>query len=89
MEFKLIRDIVEGSEIELWHGGGSYFYTHTIEPNKRNRWEYGPGLYLTTSFRTASRYRKKKLYRVKIKRGTDISKVSIPVGEVEKFINKR
>lgn len=51
------------------------------------RWEHGPGLYLTTHYDTARKYSKgsRKLYRVVIKKGTNIQDVNLPVSAVMDF----
>jgi hypothetical protein len=50
--------------------------------------EFGPGLYLTTAYETASKYAKgsRKLYRVFVNRGTDIRNVNLKVDVLKSFI---
>lgn len=73
----------------FWHGGNlddMSDYSH----HKKGRYEYGPGLYLTTSYTVASKYAKgnRKLYIVTVADGNDISDVRIPENEAIEFTKK-
>ena len=72
----------------LWHGGDlSDGMKDTIKQTK-GKWEYGPGLYLTTHYLTARNYAKgsRKFYRVTIEEGTDISDVELDIETVKNFL---
>ncbi len=79
------------STITLWHGGrdleSGY---HEVRSHGKGRWEHGPGLYLTTSYMTAAKYAKGggKLYKVTVRKGTDISDVFITYDQAMEFVNK-
>jgi len=74
--------------LTLWHGGNLEFAQENIS-HKGGRWEHGPGLYLTTHYDTARKYAKgsRKLYRIVIKQGTNITDVDIPMSAVNEFID--
>lgn len=74
------------STLTLWHGGNLEYGQENIS-HKGGRWEHGPGLYLTTHYDTARKYSKgsRKLYRVVIKKGTNIQDVNLPVSAVMDF----
>jgi len=73
----------------LWHGGNLENATEDSINHKKGRWEYGPGLYLTTHYDTARQYSKgaRKLYRITIRKGNNISDVKIPVQNAFNFID--
>lgn len=73
----------------LWHGGNLEHATSDYINHKKGKWEYGPGLYLTTHYHTALTYAKgsRKLYRITIHKGTNISEVHIPVEKAFGFID--
>ena len=76
------------STLTLWHGGNLEFSQENIS-HKGGRWEHGPGLYLTTHYDTARKYAKgsRKLYRVVIKKGANITDVDLPMAAVRDFID--
>lgn len=83
-------DIIPSSEprtMSFWHGGKLDFYSEV--KYKKGRWEYGPGLYLTTNYTTAQEYSRggRLLYMITIKKGTDVSEINIPVALVQDFID--
>lgn len=77
--------------MKLWHGGRNLESDYN-EPKKatKGRWEYGPGLYLTTHYETAYKYAKGggKTYMVHFELGTNINDVSINIEEALDFIQK-
>ena len=75
------------STLTLWHGGNLEIEKDAIM-HKGGRWEHGPGLYLTTHYDTARKYAKgaRKLYRVVIRRGTNLSDARIPVARAVDFV---
>jgi len=67
--------------ISLWHGGRlDNAYDETIS-HKKGRWEFGPGLYLTSHYQTAQKYAKgsRRLYLITIAKGNDAKDTSIPI----------
>jgi hypothetical protein len=83
-----LRYEVTSSSLTLWHGGNLDFGQDFIA-HKGGRWEYGPGLYLTTHYGTAKKYAKgsRKLYQVVVEKGTDIQDVSLPLEKVKDFLD--
>ena len=78
----------EGNVITLWHGGhGLESNYHELQKSSKGRWEHGPGLYLTNSYARAQKYAggRRKVYKVTIRPGTDISKVSLDYSSIEHF----
>lgn len=71
----------------LWHGGNLEYSSDNVA-HKKGRWEFGPGLYLTTHYSTAKKYAKgsRKLYQVTISRGTNITEVELPLENVMTFV---
>ena len=76
----------------LWHGGnldkGPPSRSGAPRGTARTRYEYGPGLYLTTSYSIAAQYAKgvRRLYQVTIGKGTDIREVEIPLADIKAFL---
>lgn len=75
--------------IQLWHGGRDLEsdYRSPKQPRK-NRWEHGPGLYLTTHYETARDYASGggKTYQVSIELGNNIKNIEINLDEALNFI---
>lgn len=85
--YVLAKEKEEGSLV-LWHGGNLDSNEDMIA-HKGGRWEFGPGLYLTTHYDTARKYSKgsRKLYRVKVKKGTNLKDIDLPLSEVMEFVD--
>ena len=88
-----IRELLEevSQTMTLWHGGRGLQLNHMeMFPAKRKRWDYGPGLYLTTHYETARKYAKGggTTYKVTIVKGTDISNVTIDVNDAINFVKR-
>lgn len=83
-----LKLVLSENVLTLWHGGNLEFGLENVK-HKGGRWEYGPGLYLTTHYDTARKYSKgsRKLYRIVIKKGNEISGVNIPISEVLSFVD--
>lgn len=83
----LFHETVKDGEkkTKFWHGGNLAPGGMTNDyKQKGGRYEYGPGLYLTTHFDTAAKYAKgsRKIYLVELNpSGTDIADVFIPRSE--------
>lgn len=79
----------ESDTITLYHGGRGLEYGghREIVPNAKGRWEHGPGLYLTTSYSRARSYAKggRKVYKVVIRRGTNLRGSTISYQAVQQF----
>jgi hypothetical protein len=86
---EVLSPSTEPNTMSFWHGGRlDDAYSEAIS-HKKGRWEYGPGLYLTTHYGTAQRYSKgnRKLYLITIRKGNDADDVKIPVEEALDFVN--
>lgn len=74
----------------FWHGGNlDDAFDETIA-HKKGRWEYGPGLYLTTHYDTALKYAKggRKLYMITVKKGVAIDDVKFDLETINGFLNQ-
>ena len=76
-------------DMQFWHGGDLDNYDDIIA-QKNGRYEYGPGLYLTTHYDTAKKYAKgrRKFYIISVEKGNDINKSLLDINRVKEFINK-
>ena len=74
----------ETTTMVFWHGGNLENHIQV----RTGKWEYGPGLYLTTNYDTAKNFAKgsRKLYMITVERGVDIRDVSISTDEIRKFV---
>ena len=79
----------EPGTMNFWHGGNLDLYDDVIA-QRSGRYEYGPGLYLTTHFETARKYAKggRKMYLVTVRKGTDISDKRLRLELAIKFVNE-
>ena len=84
-----VTKITATKKLVLWHGGDLDARQDNVKP-KKGRWEFGPGLYLTTHYDTAKKYAKgaRKLYQVTIKEGNNLDDVDIDLVAVENFVNR-
>ena len=73
-----VSRILQAGTLTLWHGGNLDEYNESIA-HKRGRWEFGPGLYLTSHWETARKYSKgsRKLYRITIQSGNAAASTQI------------
>ena len=74
----------EKGTMSLWHGGN----LDAEVSFKKGRYEYGPGLYLTTSYETVIKYAKgsRKMYMVTVEEGTDIKDVYLEIADINEFV---
>jgi hypothetical protein len=75
--------------MKLWHGGRlDSSYEETIS-HKKGRWEYGPGLYLTTHYDTALKYSKgsRRLYQIEIAEGVNVDDSYIEIDTIKEFVD--
>lgn len=84
-----VEIVSDANHATLWHGGRdleSGF--REIIAHKSGRWEYGPGLYLTTHWQTATKYAKgsNKLYLVTIRKGTELKDVNLSLEVMKEFL---
>jgi hypothetical protein len=72
----------------FFHGGNLNDYNDNIA-QKNGRYEYGPGLYITTHYDTAKKYAKgsRKLYIVTAELGNDINNSVLNYNTLLEFIN--
>lgn len=84
-EFKIPE--IPGTK-NFWHGGNLDDYNDIIA-QKNGRYEFGPGLYITTHYDTAKKYSKgsRKMYLVTVQNGVDIHDAFLPEAAVKNFIN--
>ena len=77
-------------KLQLWHGGRYLESNYRDMICAKNKWEYGPGLYLTTSYLRAKQYAKGggNTYLVDLDLGTEIDKVNIKMDMVLSFIDE-
>lgn len=75
--------------LTLWHGGNLDDYDDVIA-QKNGRYEYGPGLYLTTSYDVVEKYKKggRKLYMITIEKGNDLGESMISYDICVEFVRK-
>jgi len=75
--------------MSFYHGGNLDRYEPSLA-QKKGRYEYGAGLYLTTHYETAHKYAKgsRKMYLVTVEIGTDVNKAFINLDRAKEFINK-
>lgn len=76
--------------IKLWHGGRNLESSYKDNIPCKGLWEYGPGLYLTTSYERARKYAKGggSTYAVEVYQGNDIDKIDLPIEKVQDFISE-
>lgn len=80
----------DSETMTFWHGGdleGLNQFSDT-PINKSGRVEFGPGMYLTTSYDVALKYSKgsRKLYQISVYKGVDASDVDLDLDQCIKFI---
>ena len=88
-DFARAAIVLASETLTLWHGGNLDTDKEYVA-QKGGRWENGPGLYLTTHYGTAKKYAKgsRKLYKVVIRKGTDIGEVRLNMPNVVDFIDE-
>lgn len=84
----LISPSKDPNIMSFWHGGDLDVISDTMRFSK-SRYEYGPGLYLTTNYNVVLDYSKgrRKLYMVNVAKGNEISDVKLDVSIVQEFVN--
>lgn len=88
---KYMMELKEGdnrNEMVYWHGGNLDDYSETIA-QRNGRYEFGAGLYMTTSYEVVKKYTKgsRKLYKITVERGVDINDAFIDLEKALNFIN--
>lgn len=75
--------------MNFWHGGNLDEYDDVMA-QRAGRYEYGPGLYLTTHFDTAKKYAKggRRMYLVTVKKGTELSEAKFLLSQAVAFVNE-
>lgn len=92
-DLALKEDVVDIPNIpntmNFWHGGNLDNYEDVIS-QKSGRYQYGPGLYLTTKYDDAKQYAKgsRKLYLVTVNLGNDLDNSQFDLNSVVNFIKK-
>ena len=89
---RLEEDLIVKPDIpntmSFYHGGNLDRYDDSLS-QKKGRYQYGAGLYLTTHYGTAEKYAKgsRKMYMVTVAKGNDIQYSSINVKPAIDFVN--
>ena len=91
MYMKLGGPVTESKSVrtlKTYHGGNLDELFDFSKATSASRYEYGPGLYLTTNYNVAKKYARgnRKLYMVTIEEGTDISDVMLDMTRVTEFV---
>jgi hypothetical protein len=87
---ELITPSTAPGTMSFWHGGNLENGPSEDFSHSKGRFEYAPGLYLTTSYNVVEKYKKgsRKLYMVTIKKGVDIDDIKISIGDATNFVNR-
>lgn len=85
---KEIKPTSELNQMSFWHGGN--LDNLDDRQQKHGRWEYGPGLYLTTHYDVVQKYKKgsRKLYLVTVEKGNELSETYLDLNKYLEFVNK-
>lgn len=85
---ELIVPSSEPGTLSLWHGG-NLDNLESFTTQKKGRYEYGSGLYLTTHYQTASKYSKgsRRLWLVTISKGNDGKTANLNMENVKTFVS--
>lgn len=86
----IISPSTEPNTLSLWHGGNLDYGAEEEFTHRKGRFEFAPGLYLTTSYNVVEKYKKgsRKLYLVTIEKGTNIDEVRIPIEDALRFVKQ-
>jgi len=84
----LTEQLSSNKTIKMWHGGNLEDYSDIIA-QKNGRYEYGAGLYLTTSYNVVQKYKKgsRKLYLITVSEGNDLNSSYIDYDVCIDFVN--
>lgn len=76
--------------LTLWHGGNLEEILDYSKAKSIDRYEYGPGLYLTTSYDVAEKYSKgsRKLYKITIEEGKSLNTSFVKYEDCLNFIKQ-
>lgn len=91
MRIMKLHEDLEGSTMKFWHGGNLDPKAMTNDfSQKGGRYEYGPGLYLTTHYDTALKYAKgsRKLYIVEVNPGTSLDDITISLEDALEAVKR-
>ena len=82
----LIVPSTESGTMSFWHGGNLDDIDDVL--HKSGHWEYGPGLYMTTSWHVVQKYSKgsRKLYMLTVKKGIDLKNTNLDLSIILEFI---
>ncbi len=74
--------------MSFWHGGNLDEFNDSIA-QKNGRYEFGAGLYITTSYEVVNKYARgsRKLYLVTVEKGVDIDDAFLDLERATGFIN--
>lgn len=87
-EFNKFENTITNDKFVFYHGGNLDSYSDFINM-KKDRYEFGPGLYLTNHYSTAAKYAKgsRKLYKVTVEKGLDINDAYLSSDDIEYVLN--
>lgn len=87
-EFNQFENTINDDKFVFYHGGNLDSYSDFINM-KKDRYEYGPGLYLTNHYETAAKYAKgsRKLYKVTVNKGVDINDAYLSSDDIKYVLN--
>lgn len=85
----IISPSTEPNTLTLFHGGNLEDAYDESLAHKKGRYEFGPGLYLTTHYSTAKKYAKgsRKFYQIVISKGTELDTSFLDYDKCMEFIN--
>jgi len=85
---ELVTPSSEAGTMSLWHGG-NLDNLESFTTQKKGRYEYGSGLYLTTHYGTAAKYSKgsRRLWLVTISKGNDGKTANLNMENVKTFVS--
>jgi len=89
---ELTRPHPEPTGYQFWHGAQGWENVIEIRPCRKNSYEHGPGLYLTTSLHTAKHYGKGKGCLVELELAPTtrwLEDSTLPMAEVQAFLKDR
>lgn len=81
---------MDNNIMEFWHGGNLDDFSYEPISQKTGRYEFGPGLYMTTKYSDAVKYAKgsRKLYKITVEKGNDLDDIRINFDKIKNFLSK-
>jgi hypothetical protein len=84
----IITPSTDPNTMSFWHGG-NLDNINSFTNQRKGKFEFGSGLYLTTHYGTAERYARgsRKLYMVTVSKGMDMNDVNVPVTKLMNYFD--